>query len=73
MLWVGEEGVLWWANKIVRAWRVRVRCCIDSVPQAWQTVIAVIVGWVVFRIIGPATGLYTLKAGFTDLPGGSVI
>ena len=45
----------------------------DSRPQAWQTVILVIVGWVVFRIVGPATGLYTLKAGFNDLPGGSII
>ena len=84
-LWIGEEGVLWWANKI-----------------AWTLAITVIVGWVIFRIVGcvskrlsppppvcrrgsclysrqltartrPAAGLYTLKAGFTDLPGGSVI
>ena len=52
MLWTGEEGVLWWANKI-----------------AYAMVFVVIGGWIVFRFVGPAMGLYQLKATINDVPG----
>jgi hypothetical protein len=32
-------------------------------------VFVVIGGWIVFRFVGPATGLYTLKQNLEDIPG----
>lgn len=109
-MWSGEEGVLWWANKLVRSLtrdhrlsltfhlnpphptlthstaprdlRQRssqltplsstdgpscplfVPCCV----QAYASVFVLIGAWIVFRFIGPASGLYELKAGFTEVP-----
>ncbi len=43
----------------------------DAAPaacQAFAMVFVVIGGWIVFRFVGPATGLYSLKSGLTDIP-----
>ncbi len=89
-MWSGEEGVLWWASKIVRATprrRARTaphtkRARADSLhnrfsafallraPQAYAMCFVLIGGWILFRFVGPAVGLYTLKSGLTDIPGG---
>ena len=37
-------------------------------PQSYALVFVLIGGWIAFRFIGPALGLYTLKAGITDIP-----
>ena len=36
--------------------------------QSYALVFVLIGGWIAFRFIGPALGLYTLKAGITDIP-----
>ena len=41
-------------------------CC--PLPQAYAMVFVVIAGWIVFRFVGPATGLYSLKANLQDIP-----
>jgi hypothetical protein len=78
-VWSGEEGVLWWASKIVRlphalvsSHRACALCLRVSLRalQAYALCFVVIGGWIVFRFIGPATGLYALKSGLTDIPGG---
>jgi hypothetical protein len=38
--------------------------------QAYTLCFVLIGAWIVFRFVGPATGLYTLKAGLQDIPGG---
>ena len=81
IVWSGEEGVLWWASKIVSSAALLLvftghttaagfltRRALRSLPQSYALVFVLIGGWIVFRFIGPATGLYTLKAGITDIP-----
>ena len=75
IVWSGEEGVLWWASKIVRgpnavAKRAALTTRTCSRPQAYALCFVLIGGWILFRFVGPATGLYTLKSGLTDVMGG---
>ena len=46
------------------------RAATDDAPltQAYAMVFVVIAGWIVFRFVGPATGLYSLKANLQDIP-----
>ncbi len=43
---------------------------VATFAQAYALCFALIGGWIVFRFVGPATGLYTLKSGLTDVMGG---
>lgn len=45
------------------------RLCV-TLCQAYTLCFVLIGGWIVFRFVGPALGLYTLKSGLTDIPGG---
>jgi hypothetical protein len=48
--------------------------CVTCSPlltrQAYAMCFVLIGGWILFRFVGPAVGLYTLKSGLTDIPGG---
>ena len=43
-------------------------CCSVPLAQSYALVFVLIGGWIAFRFIGPAAGLYTLTAGITDIP-----